>query len=193
MNSMLIYLPLGQNRVQLIGSGLANVELQFVDASGKMYECEKEYISDTLVSYLVMCPYNGNVEVHISNAQEQVSLERLYCDMNRAAVCLGQDICIAKDESINIQTDLPSGEYVFILVGENLRNVDLISLDESSELEVYQNGKGRKIFICNVNENRPIMAIINRGKELIDIENIYYELTYEERSALIEELNSEND
>ncbi len=188
-----VFLPLGENLITLYGNGLKDAELLFnVAEDGKLFASCEEATEEKLV-YKVVCLQDVMVIMTLSkkSGMDDIVCERAEAAMLRAAIRLHEQEEIRENGVAELETQMPDGTYNIIVNGSNLDDIELICETGNAQIEVMQNGSARKIYRCEIREDKPIICIKNQGKETAVVNNVYYEATIEEREKVIEKLKEE--
>lgn len=186
-----IFLPLGETRVSIYGSDLEETEIILDPENKRELSMRCETSDKDKKTYIVYCPYNmmGDIIVQKHGDANKPVYDSLKVEMVRAAICIKENLTIKTQEKTSISKEIKKGEYVFILNGENLGEIELTAQNDDDEIILQQDGRGRKIFQATFVEENPTLFIRNLGNDDITLNSIYYELTILDREMTIERLN----
>lgn len=186
-----ILLPFGENRVCLSGSNMDGIELGFEYEEGQEIDFIVEYATDTQISYLLDINKNSNVFIKTKKEVLDADLATVVLDVNRAALNIGNNIEVCKDTDISITSEVPKGDYMVIITGDDLGDINMSVRDEQGVVEAYQDGNGRKIFKCSTYVDDASLYFVTKNETPIVVGEVYIELPNQNKAALIEQLNND--
>lgn len=188
-----VFLPLGENRITLYGSGMKGSDLDFEAENDTEIQVICHELENDQIVYKVICPEDTIVNIGLREDEEltHAVYDRAEIDMLRAAICLHAYEEIQEDGELELKTNMPDGTYNIIVNGNNLDDIELICQTGDVQIDVLQNGSIRKIYRCVAGEDKPVIRIMNHGEETAVVNNVYYEATIEDRDMVIEKLKEE--